>query len=329
VPAAFFAMVLGLAGLGNDWRAASALWGLPAAIGEGIMAVAVATWLAVIVLHAAKWVWAREAALAEWRHPIHCCFLGLAPVGTMLVALAVLPYSDGAARALFAAGAVAQVAFSVWRAGGLWGGGRDPLATTPVLYLPSVAGGFVLATAAGALGHPTLGGLAFGAGMFSWLALESVIIHRLLVHDTVAVPLLPTLGIQMAPPVVACVAYVSLTPGAPDRFALALLGYGLLQAMVVARLLPRLRAQRFAPSYWAFTFGATTLALGPLRLTARGAADLEWLAAGLFVAANLVVGGVAVGTIVLAVRGRLLPPPSLPVTGAVLSGGPSSTPAAK
>ena len=34
VPAAFFGMVLGLAGLGNAWRAATEAWRLPMAIGK-------------------------------------------------------------------------------------------------------------------------------------------------------------------------------------------------------------------------------------------------------------------------------------------------------
>jgi tellurite resistance protein len=125
------------------------------------------------------------------------------------------------------------------------------------------------------------------------LALESVFLHRLLVHDALAVPLLPTLGIQLAPPVVGCVAYLGLTAGTPDRVALALLGYGLLQALVLARLVPRIRAQPFAASCWAATFGVTALATAALRMTARGAEDLGWRAAGLFVVANLVVGGCA------------------------------------
>jgi tellurite resistance protein len=144
--------------------------------------------------------------------------------------------------------------------------------------------------------------------VFSWLALESVILHRLLVHEPMAVSLLPTLGIQLAPPVVGCVAYGALTDSVPDRLALALLGYGLLLALVLVRLVPRLRAQPFAPSYWAFTLGVTALATAPTRMAAHGADDLRWLAAGLFVVANVVVGGVAGGTLMLAARGRLLPP---------------------
>ena len=34
VPAAFFGIVLGLAGLANVWRAAHIAWGLPSMIGE-------------------------------------------------------------------------------------------------------------------------------------------------------------------------------------------------------------------------------------------------------------------------------------------------------
>ena len=315
VPAAFFAMVLGLAGLGSSWRAAAALWGAPAAVGEGIMALAVASWLALAALYAGKWAWARGAALAEWRHPVQGGFVGLAPVATMLAALAVQPHAGAAARALFVVGAAAQVAFAAWRTGALWAGGRDPLDTTPVLYIPTVAGGFVLATAAGALGYPTLGALAFGAGLFSWLALESVILHRLLVHEPLAVPLRPTLGVQLAPPVVGCVAYLGLTDGPPDRVAMALLGYGLLQALVLVRVAPRIRAQPFAPSYWAVTFGATALANASIRMAERGADDLAGVAAGLFALANVVVGAIAVGTVALAVRGRLLPPPTAPASG--------------
>jgi tellurite resistance protein len=81
-------MVSGLAGLGNGWRAATVLWGVPAAVGEGLMAIAVATWLALVLLYAAKWAWAREAALAEWRQPVLCCYVGLGPAATLLAALA-------------------------------------------------------------------------------------------------------------------------------------------------------------------------------------------------------------------------------------------------
>ena len=51
-------------------------------------------------------------------------------------------------------------------------------------------------------------------------------------------PLRPTLGIQLAPPVVGGVAYLSVTTGTPDLLAYAMLGYGVLQALLLLRLLP-------------------------------------------------------------------------------------------
>ncbi|MEJ5755948.1 dicarboxylate transporter/tellurite-resistance protein TehA, partial [Salmonella enterica subsp. enterica] len=93
VPAAFFGMVLGLAGLGGIWRLGARLWGLPPIIGEVVMLIAAVVWLVVAVLYAAKWVRSADAARAEAGHPVQCCFIGLAGVATMLVGLGALPYS--------------------------------------------------------------------------------------------------------------------------------------------------------------------------------------------------------------------------------------------
>jgi tellurite resistance protein len=308
VPASYFGIVLGLAGLGGAWRHAAHVWGLPHVVGEALMFFAAITWLPLLVLYAAKWIHARGDALQELEHPVQCCFVGLIGVATMLVAMAALPYSRLAAQILFALGMTFTIAFAVWRTGILWQGGRDPAATTPVLYLPTVAGIFVTATAAATLGHGDWGQLAFGAGLFSWLSIESVLLHRLYTVASMPAALRPTLGIQLAPPVVGAVAYLSVTSGAPDPFAYAMLGYGLLQALLMLRLLPWIRQQPFAPSYWAFTFGATALATAPLAMVERGATGaVGSIAPYLFVAANIVVGLIAIATVRLIFQGRLLP----------------------
>jgi tellurite resistance protein len=307
IPASFFGIVLGVIALGSDWRAAAELWSLPRGIGEGIMLLGFVIWAVLVALYAAKWAWHRDDALAEAAHPIQCCFIGLVPVSTVLVSTALLPYSHGAAITLFMLGAVGTLAFAVWRHGGLWKGGRDPSTTTPVLYLPAVAGSFVVATAAAALGWAAWGELFFGAGLFAWLALESVILHRLLVVDPLAVPLRPTLGIQLAPPAVGLGAYLSVTQGDPGLTAQVLFGYALLQGLILLRLLPWIRKQPFTPSYWAFTFGAGALSLAALRMSQRGVTGpAAVLAPPLFVVANVVIGSIAIGSIVQLARGKLL-----------------------
>ena len=54
VPASFYGIVLGLAGLGGAWRAASQLWGLWPIVGEALMVLAATVWLIVTLLYAAK-----------------------------------------------------------------------------------------------------------------------------------------------------------------------------------------------------------------------------------------------------------------------------------
>ena len=308
VPASFFGMVLGFAGLGASWRAAHQLWGLPAGMGEALMLTEALLWFSLLVLYVAKWAFLREHALREAHDPIQCCFIGLIGVTTSLVAVAALPYSRAAAIVLFALGTLFTLGFAVWRTGQLWQGGRDPKTNTPVLYLPTVAGSFVTAIAASALGFRDWGQLAFGAGAFSWLAIESVLLHRLYAADALPDALRPTLGIQLAPPTVGAVAYLSVTSGPPDLIAYALLGYGLLQMLILLRLSLWIARQPFAPSYWAFSFGATALATASLRAVERGAVGaIELLAVPLFVSANVIIAILTVKTVGLALQRRLLP----------------------
>jgi tellurite resistance protein len=309
VPASLFGMILGLVGLGNCWQVAAKIWHLPAWIGEVIMLTAIAVWVVLLLLYASTWLWEREAALAEFNHPILCCFIGFVPISTELVALAMEPYSGAIASALFIVGAVGQLSFGVYRSGQLWMGGRKAETTTPVLYLPTVAGSFVSAIVANALGYQEWSALFFGMGMFSWLALESIIMQRLYLLDALPKSLRPTLGIQLAPPVVGCVAYLSITSGQPDTFAQILFGYGLLQALTLLRLIPWLFQQPFAAAYWAFTFGIAALALSALRFVERGMTGvMEGLAVLLFIGANIVIGLISLGTLRLLLRGKLLPP---------------------
>ena len=306
VPAGFFGIVLGLLGLSAAWRAGSQLWTLPPFAADALALAGILVWATLLVLFAAKWVLAREAAQAEARDPVHSCFIGLVGVAAILVSVAALPWSRTGALALFALGTAFTLAFGVWQTGNLWHGGRDPAISTPVLYLPTVAGGFVGASAAAAHGFPMLAQLAFGAGFFSWLAIESVLIHRLYTGEPLAPALRPTLGIQLAPPAVGAVAALAVFGEAGHPLVAAMTGYALLQALILLRLLAWIRRQAFVPGYWGFAFGATALATGTLRLAESGA-DARVLAGVIFGAANIVIGAVIFGTLRLAWQGRLLP----------------------
>ena len=313
VPTAFFGMILGLVGLGGSWRFAATLWSEALRhVADAIMMTAAALWCVLIVLYAAKWIWARAEAVAEFRHPIQCCFVGLVPVSTALIGIALRPYLPLIAAVLATIGIVGQLIFGMYRTGQLWQGGRDPSTTTPVLYLPTVAGSFVSTITLSVVGHPDWGVPFFGVGVLSWLAIESVLVQRLYAVE-LPPPLRPTLGIQLAPPTVGCAAYLSITSGPPDIVAQMLLGYGVFQALLMLRLLPWIVRQPFAPSYWAFTFGLSAIATSFLRFVERGVpGPISAAAPYVFLAVNAAIDSIAVGTLWLLLRGRLLPPPLVP-----------------
>lgn len=309
MPASYFGIVLGLAGLGNAWRAAARAWDMSALVGDIIHVVAAFVWAALVVLYLIKAITAPAKLVAEAAHPVQCCFIGLAGVSTMLVAGGLASHWTAAAYVLFAMGFAFTLAFGVWRTGGLWQGGRDISTTTAVLYLPTVAGSFVSATVISALGHPYVGQLAFGAGFFAWLAMESVILNRLLTGPTLAVPMRPTIGVQLAPAPVGAVAYIAVSGGAPDLFVHALIGYGILQLLILARLWRWIFEAGALPGLWAFSFGATAIATAPTLLTAHGdGGAIPALAALLFVLANIFIVALIGMTLSLLIRGKMFQP---------------------
>jgi tellurite resistance protein len=308
IPASFFGIVLGLVGLGSNWRGAVRLWGMPPVIGETIMAAAAVTWALLVVSYAFKWVGQRQAALEESQHPVQCCFIGLIPATTALMGVVLAPYANHLAILAWWIGAASHVLFSVWRVGAMMQGNREMTTISPVIYLPSVAGNFIVAITAGALGYPSWGILFFGAGLFTWLAMESVILTRLLHATPMQPPLRPTLGIQLAPPVVAVAAWLANTQGGPELLVQATWGYGILQLLLLIRLLPWIVKQPFGPSYWAFTFGVTALSGDGIQMCLRGAtgaiADLTPI---LFFFTNAVLVAIIVGTFLLLLQRKLLP----------------------
>ena len=308
IPLSFFGMAVGLLATANAWRVAARLWHWSPAWADAASVPGLAVWAALLVLYARKLLADRAAVEAELAHPVQSSFAALVPVSTLLAAIVLLPLTRPLAEGVLVAALALHVTTALWLHGRFWQGGRAPEAATPAMYLPAVGQNFVAATALAAFGWPSAGMLFFGAGLLSWFAIESILLQRASAGEPLPPALRPTLGIQLAPPVVGGVSYLALTSGVPDLFAHVLLGYGLFQALLLARLLPWIRAQGFAPGFWGFSFGVAALPTLAMRMAERGATDaVATLALPLFVLANLIIALLAVKTIALWVGGTLLP----------------------
>lgn len=279
IPAGYFAMALGLAALGLAWRLGGAAGLVPPLIGEGIALVALVLWFLLVGSYAGKWLYARDIALAELTNVVQCCFISLIPITTMLMGIIIYPYAKVLAGVLLFVGIVGQLLFGAYRAAGLWRGTHSVEATTPILYLPGVAGNFVAGAALGSVGSVEMGMLFFGAGVLSWFSIEAALLHRLRTGAVLPPAMRPVMGIQLAPPFVGAATYLGLTGGTPDMVAYGMIGYGVVQGIFLLRLMPWVAEGGFSPSFWAYSFGLGSMVTCGFRLMAHNL--MPWMAMSL------------------------------------------------
>ena len=305
IPVSYFSIVLGLSALGLAWRYGAHAVALPAMVGETLLGLATVIWVIFIVAYSVKWLRFRHQAKEELQNLIQCCFISLIPITTILIGLAALPYGFSLSVGLITLGIIGQLVFAAYRAAGLWRGIHKAEATTPIMYLPTVATNFVSGTALGYLGYSEVGMLFFGAGVFSWLSLEPAILHRLRNLEPVAPVVRPAIGIQLAPAFVGCSTYLALNGGEVDLLVKLLIGYGVLQLLFLIRLLPWIFQNGFTVSFWAFSFGLASMANVGLHLY-QGTVDiiLGIVGLSLFWFASMMIGLLILGTLYLIMCGR-------------------------
>lgn len=307
LPAGYYGMVLGTIGMGFAWRYASTIWPVSHWIGEGLVSLAIVMWSLLTLAFLSRLVRFPCSVIREMRHPVSGSFVSLFPATTMLVAIGVVPWLRPLALGLFALGVTLQLAYAAWQSAGLWRGAHPEEATTPGLYLPTVANNFISAMACGALGFHDAGLVFLGAGVFSWLSLEPVILQRLRSAGELPTPLRTSLGIQLAPALVACSAWLAVNGGESDTLAKMLFGYGLLQLLFMLRLMPWYLRQPFNASFWSFSFGISALAATGLHLGhASGDGFFTALAIPLFIFTNVIIALLLIRTFLLLMRGKLL-----------------------
>lgn len=305
IPVNYFSIALGFLSLGLAWRSAAAVLGMPAMIGEAILAVGGMIWTLFICVYLYKWIYRADSAQLELHDMIQCCFISLIPITTILMGIALIPYGLFLAKAFVFVGILGAVLFAAYRSGGLWRGTHVFEATTPVVYLPTVAASFASATALGALGLPDWGLLFFGAGVLSWLSLEPAILQRLRTGKVLPPPLRGVIGIQLAPPFVGCAAYLAVNGGQIDLVVKLMLGYGILNFIFLARLLFWILEKGFAVSLWAFSFGLGSMVTIGVRLQGSGT-NLAGMGSVLFWLGSVLISAMMLFTLRMILQRRFL-----------------------
>jgi tellurite resistance protein len=306
-PASAFSIVMGIGGLAAAWRAAVRSYHASPWIADALLAVSVALFVVLLAAQAVKAFTARDRLRAELEHPVQGSLAALAPASLLLLAAGLAAHFHDLAAVLFWIGAAGQLAIAVYVVGRWFTTPVEPKLVTPAMYLPPVAGSFLGAIAAGAVGQTDLGRLMLGLGIVAWFLVAATLLGRYLSAGELPAPLRALLGLELAPPALGLVAWQVLEGPGPDAASRALLGFALFVTLVLLRLVGRLRGVPFTDAWWSFTFPVAALSTATLRIAAVAPGTVgAALALPLFVVANAVIAVVAFRTAVALSRGELL-----------------------
>ena len=315
---AWYAVVMGLAGLSLAWHAAVPLLGEGAFAGAIVLgAIAALVFTALTI--ASLWRARRhpEAWVEDLKHPVRHVFIATLPIALILLVTAgVTAGLQGSVfAALWWAGSLAQLSVTVWVVSRWWRGpqegGLQWASLTPGLFIPAV--GNVLVPLAGVtLGQPEWAAAQFGIGLLFWPVVLVLLLVRLAHQGIWPERLLPSTFIFIAPP--AAVGLSALRLGAPILVGWALWGVALLSLLWVAPLLRRIADQPFGMAHWSMSFPMAALTALTLKLAPTG--PLSMLSIALLALTSLLIAALTLATVRGLRDGSLLAPETVPINAA-------------
>ena len=302
-----FAVAFGLAGLAEDWSTATQLAGAPDWPGNVLWILTALTWMITLAAYLAN-VAAQRRWKTELSDPALGPFTALIVIVPMLLGAALAGQARSAGVIVFACGAALTVLAGGWITGDWIIAERDLRRWHPGYFLPTAAGGLIAGGASAVLGFTTLSHVLFGLGITCFVVLAPIIAQRLYAVPSLPPPLLPTIAIELAPPVVAGNSWFAINGGRVDMPAAILAGLSLLSLLVQFRLIPMYRRATFGPGFWAFSFpSAAAVTYGIDWLAAehvRGGAALGYALVGILTAGFALL---AARTVTGLIQGTFLP----------------------
>jgi tellurite resistance protein len=252
-PISFFSVVMGVSGLAIAWQKTQSVLGVNLHINVLLAVIAVLVFWGLLSIYVAKWLYYRDAVLAELKHPIKLNFFPTISISLILLSIAVLHLNQSVAHGLWLAGVSLHFILMLYVLH-VWINHKqfEIHHLNPAWFIPAV--GNVLVPIAGtSLGYHEISWFFFSIGLVFWIILLTIIFNRILFHHPLPDHLAPTLFILIAPPSAGFLSYVKLTHGL-DGFARVLYYVGLFFTLFLFTQLPRLLKLPFFLSWWAYSF---------------------------------------------------------------------------
>ena len=263
LPAAFFATVMGLAGLTIAWEKGQQVLDLDLGLSPWLIGASTALFTLLLVLYIAKLILYRPAVLAELRHPVRLSFMPTISISLLLLAVAFQPLAPTVSLVLWLVGTPMQLAFTLYIVG-VWIQHEhfQVQHLNPAWFIPAV-GNALVPIAGVPLGQVEVSWFFFSVGMMLWSVLVTIVFYRVLFHDPLEERLLPTLFILIAPPAVGFIAYLRLTDTL-DVFAQALYFAGLFLTLLLFSQGGRFLRLGFFLTWWAYSFPLAAVSIASM-----------------------------------------------------------------
>ncbi len=301
-PVAWFAVIMGLAGLTIAWARTEKTFALDIAVSPWLLALSIAVFLTLALLYSAK-VWRyRDAAAAEIAHPVKQAFVPTISIGLILLGIALYATAPGASLWLWAVGTALHLVLTLYVLSSWIHHSKYEIGhLNPAWFIP-VVGNILVPIAGVHHASPELSWFFFSLGLFFWPVLTAILFYRLIFHGSLPERFLPTLFIFIAPPAVGFIAYHQLTHEL-DAFARVLYYVGLAFTLILTTQLRHFTRLKFFLSWWAYSFPLAAITIATLIMAEdTGLAFFYRLATILLAVLTLVVMGLAVRTLLAVAR---------------------------
>ncbi|WP_279433174.1 TDT family transporter [Curtobacterium sp. PhB136] len=299
MPLGWFAMPLGLAGVGSLWTAAGLGSGGQVA-SEVSTALAGVLWLAFTVNYLVVGLRQRFLHRAH-KHPIQGPLIAYVPVIGLLLGIH-YGMLQPEARPWFIWSFVALLALVDAVLLGHWlSGGISPESLHAGYYLPVVAGPFIASIGLHAVGAGAAAWAEFGAGVFFLLVFGGVIFTRLISRAPLTPALLPSTAILLAAPATAAIAWMDAEHGRFDAVAAGLVGVMVMMLLVQLTAAAQYVSLPLAMNWWTFSFPIASSANVAVRVLIAEHSPHSAVGA-VAVVITVLVAFLAAGTVMLVIR---------------------------
>ena len=301
-PIMFYAVIMGLGGLGVAYKALHEAFGLPGAVFEVLRWTALVVFFAITAMYVAKALRHFGAVKAEFAHPIKLNFFAAFPISLFLLS-ALFMDMTAFHDALFYMALAIQTFLTLYIVAFWIRNNMMIQHSNPAWFIP-IVGNLIVIVAARDV-KSALYWYYFSVGLFFWMALFTIIFYRIIFHDQLAQKFMPTLFILIAPPAMAFLGYLKMGGGF-DAFAHVLLGVTIFFVLLIVFMFRSFIGLKFFLSWWAFIFPTAAASIAFTKaygLTHEVA--YAWMGGGMFAMLCALVVVVAWHTLKNIARGEI------------------------